>query len=138
MENPKFKALFNEYFLLVVKDICLFKLQRYYQQSKSANLNFLVIKFTNKLVENVNIQKILNNIDVHSCFPHPSVKMKIPSISYSYTKTIRSEVVNYKETINNINGSGNIICACNNQDRKFIRNPYGHVFTGDLSIINDI
>ena len=84
IENPKFVAKFNEYFIFLVKDICLFKLQRYYKQKKSNNLNFLVVNFANKLVENVNLQKIFNNADVYSSFPHPNIKMSIPSISYSY------------------------------------------------------
>ena len=124
--------------MLVVKDICLFKLQRYYQQIKSNNSNFLVINFRNKLVENVNLRKILNDVDVSSSFPHTNVNMKMPSISYSYTKTNRSEIVNYKETVNNIDIQHNVKCPCSKYDNNIINNAHGHIFTGGLTIVKDI
>ena len=99
VEQSKYEAVFNEYFMLMVKDITLFKLQRFYEQTKANNLNFLVINFTNKLVKNVNLKRILSNEDACASFPHDSMKMKIPNVSYSYTNTIRSKIVNYKETM---------------------------------------
>ena len=70
--------LYTTHTMLMVKDITLFKLQRFYEQTKANNLHFLVINFTNKLVENVNLRRILSNEDVCASFPHDSMEMKIP------------------------------------------------------------
>ena len=62
--------------------------------------------------------------------------MATPNITYSYTDTIRSRIVNYKQTIGNI-GNNTFICKCNDYPDKFINGTYGHILTGDLDIINN-
>ena len=131
IEDPNYNAAFNEYFMIIVKDICLFKLQRYYEQTKSNNVNFLIINFSNRLIENVNFKSILKDPDVASLFPHTSKNMIIPNISYSYTKTISSDIVNYRQTIQNLD-SVDITCSCNQYDNKYINSSYGHILTGNL------
>ena len=86
--------------MFIVKDICLYKIQRYYIQ-KPKKKNFLVIKFNNKLIENINLKRIISSDDIKNLFPHDN-DMSTPNITYSYTKTIRSQILNYKQTINNL------------------------------------
>ena len=62
----------------------------------------------------------------------------IPNVSYSYTNTIRSKIVNYKETFNNLDTLYNATCSCSNYDKQVIKDPYGHIFTGDLNIIHNV
>ena len=135
LDDPEFVLVFSEYFLYVVKYICLFKLQREYKP-KPKNNNYLVVRFDNKIIENVNLARILNSVDVKTLFPHQSVTICTPNISYSYTKTIRSQIMNYRQTIEN-DGKTNLLCKCENYPEMFINNAHGHVYTGDLEIINN-
>ena len=135
LEDPKYVPVFNEYFLYLIKDICLFKLQRY-QLQKPKNDNFLVVQLDNKLIENVNLAHILKSQDVKSLFPHPSNNISTPNVSYSYTRTIRSHILNYRQTIEDI-GNTNFICNCKNYPDRFVNNTYGHIYTGDLEIIEN-
>lgn len=134
-DDPKYSRTFNEYFMYVVKDICLFKLQREYTPKKRNN-NYLVVRFDNKMIENVNISRILSSPNVTKFFPHQSVDMSTPNVTYSYTSTIRSHIVNYKQTVEEI-GNTTFICRCENYPEQFINNTYGHIYTGDLDIISN-
>ena len=135
LEDTKYVPIFNEYFMYLIKDICLFKLQRYYKQ-KPKNNNFLVIQFDNKLIENINIARIMESEGVKQLFPHHSDDMSTPNVTYSYSKTIRSQIVNYRQTIKDI-GNINHVCKCHDYPDKFMNNEYGHIYTGDLDIINN-
>ena len=137
IDDNNVTAGFNEYFLFMVKDISLFKLQRYHEQVKSTNFNFLVVNFSNKLIENVNLKSLLKDPVISSTFPHSSNNMKMPNITYSYTTTIRSNIVNYRQTIQNLDNLDNITCACSQYGNKYVNNAYGHIFTSDLDIIEN-
>ena len=110
LHDPKYSRTFNEYFMYMIKDICLFKLQREYPQKKRNN-NYMVVRFDNKMVENVNLSRILNSPNVKNCFPHRSMDKATPNVTYSYTNTIRSQIVNYKLTIDDI-GHKTFSCRC--------------------------
>ena len=133
LDDNNYTRTFNEYFMFVVKDICLYKLQRYYIQ-KPKNNHFLVIKFNNKLIENINLKRIISSDNIKNLFPHDN-DMSTPNITYSYTKTIRSQILNYKQTVKDISDTNIIKCNCNSYDAKFVNNSYGHIFTVDLDII---
>ena len=90
--------------MYMIKDICLFKLQREYTPKRKNN-NYIVVHFDNKMIENVNLSRILNLPNVKNCFPHRSVDMSTPNVTYSYTNTIRSQIVNYRQTIEEIDNN---------------------------------
>ena len=136
IENSKYIPEFNEYFMYMMKDICLFKLQRYFEQ-KPSNNNFMVIEFSNKMVENVNLKRIIDDNDTKNNFPIQNEKIRSPNITYSYTKTIKSNIVNYKDTILKYNNTSDIKCCCENYPEHFIDNHHQHIFTGDLNIVNN-
>ena len=62
--------------------------------------------------------------------------MSTPNVTYSYTNTIRSQIVNYKQTIEEI-GNNTFTCRCDNYPDVFVNDTYGHVFTGNLDIIRN-
>ena len=115
--------------------ICLFKLQRYYAQ-KPKSSNYIVVQFDNKLIENVTLAYIMNSKDIKKLFLHQSANMSSPKISYSYTRTIRSQILNYRQTFDEI-GKTNVVCKCQNYPNRFINNTYGHTYTSNLDIISN-
>ena len=90
------------------------------------------VYYVNRLMDSIDVKKIIRNKDIVNLFPIKSDEA-IPTISFSYGKTIRSKVVNYKETIRNPVRT----CNCNLYDNKFKVEEYGHVFTGCLDIIKN-
>ena len=86
----------------------------------------------NRLMDSIDINKIIRKSDIVDLFPIKSDAV-IPTISFSYGNTIRSKIVNYKETIHNSTGT----CNCELYDNKYKVEEYGHVFTGDLNIIEN-
>ena len=63
-----------------------------------------------------------------------------PIISYTYTKTIANKILNFSSTLPDLDYHQFHInpsqCECNTSGH--LCQPYGHVFTGDLSIIPNI
>ena len=60
-----------------------------------------------------------------------------PTISYTYTKTIANEIFNFSSTLSDLDyhqyHNNPSQCECNTSSHLY--QPYGHVITGDLSII---
>ena len=60
-----------------------------------------------------------------------------PIISYTYTKTIASKIFNFSSTLSDLDyhqfHNNPTQCECNTSSHLY--QPYGHVITGDLSII---
>ena len=60
-----------------------------------------------------------------------------PIISYTYTKTIDSKIFNFSSTLSDLDYhqfyNNPSQCECNTSSHLY--QPYGHVITGDLSII---
>ena len=83
-------------------------------------------------MDSIDINKIIRKQNLVDLFPIKSDAAK-PVVSFSYGKTIRSKVVNYKETIKNPVRT----CNCETFANKFQVEEYGHVFTGDLDIITN-
>ena len=99
----------------------------------------MVVQFSNKLVENINMKKILDQKEIKKNFPIQNVNMNSPNITYSYTKTIRSNIVNYKDTtILKYTNSSNLQCCCKNYPQSFTDKHHKHIFTGDLNIVSNV
>ena len=60
-----------------------------------------------------------------------------PIISYTYTKTIANKIFNFSSTLSDLDyhqfHNNPSQCECNTSSHLY--QPYGHVITGDLSII---
>ena len=117
----------------MIKDLCMFKLQKNASKSKKA---FMVVKHINKLVDIVNLPRIINDSKVISLFPAKSEMYSTPGVSFSYTKTIRSSICNYSQAIKDPNFQ-DFVCNCHNYADVFIDGHHGHVYTGDVNIISN-
>lgn len=132
-ENNVMSTNNAEYFLYVVKDLCLFKYQRNFIKNKNSN-QFVVIEFANKYLNDINLSKIFNSTAIKANFPINNQKYITPSVSFKYTNTVRSKILNYKQTIFDENTSTHV-CNCNQYDEKFIDSHHKHVFTGNTDIV---
>lgn len=120
----------------LVRDISLYKLKAIYRKHTTPKpKNFLTLNFHGKIIDKINLQKYIYNKDVINLFPHVSdINIKTPSVSYKYSRTIRSIVTNYKQAIKN--GQAPPVCDCEQYDNNF--KSHGHIYTGNLSIIDNL
>lgn len=136
------KELFNTYSTCscnnnlpyLVKDLCLAKLRKSFIP-KSSNQHFIVFTFVNKLLNSVNINKVLKMNSISNLFPINDTELKYPGIAFRYSDTIRTQVLNYKQVIQE--GITPVACDCHSLDPMFIDEHSGHAFTGNLNIISN-
>ena len=122
------------YFHFAIRDLCLYKLQKTYKKPSKA---FLVVDHVNKLVEKVNLSRLMSSCAVKNYFPVKSEHYASPSVSYSYSNNIRSSIDNYKATLMDTN-HGNVSCHCHDYPSKYKNHHYGHIVTGDIDIIDNL
>ena len=126
----------HKHFMLLIKDLCLYKIKQNYKEVKSKR-SFLVVNFTNKLVERVHLNRILQFDDIKGLFPVKGIKYSSPTISYTRDNNIRSKVLNYHQTIkDSIHTS--YVCNCASYSNKYLDVHHNHIITGDLSIIDNV
>ena len=101
---------------------------------KKPDRTFIVIDHVNKLVDKVNISRMINCDGLKSHFPVKSDYYSSPSVSFSYSKTIRSAIVNYKETLLDPD-FGNITCHCDQYLMEYINAHHVHIVTGNVNIV---
>ena len=111
-------------------------------KSKKAPKYILPIYFDNKGLELIRLNTILRNEGVKSKLPDQFRNDETPSIVYSLGSTIRNKILNYKDTVQNIDisdsetfGTGIQTCGCSSS--TFVDQNHGHVVTGDLRIIDN-
>ena len=99
--------------------------------------------FHNKGFNYINLNSILHLGNAESLFPDKLKTDEPPSVVYSLGKTIRNNVLNYKETASSndtnedITDAADIVeCDCQ-QHKDFVDENHGHVLTGDLRIITN-
>jgi hypothetical protein len=101
------------------------------------NRKCLHIPFANKRIDAIDISNILNRKEVVKEIPSYIKNQSFPIVSYSYTNSIGLKIFTYKETLQNINIEeylkNPLTCDCSHS--PFQCNPFGHVITGDLNII---
>ena len=102
----------------------------------------LPIFFDNKGLELIQLRKILRNLDVISKLPLKLQTEDPPSVVYNLSRTIRTSIFNYKQTVNNINVNdhltyGTNLPLCNCQNSPFVDRDHGHIITGDLRFIEN-
>lgn len=125
----------SEYLPFFARDIAFAKLKVSY--SPKSSHHYMVIEYCNKYVDCINLNKIIKNKSISTLFPtHADHSMKTPKIAYKYNYTIRSKIVNYKNVINQ--GITPTSCNCNQVDGNYIDVNSGHVFTGNLDIIDNM
>ena len=121
----------------MICDLLRFKLKCDQFDFKSDNDNFdsyLVIDFSHKYMDLLNISQLLHDPVLVSAFPS---KNTYPKISYRYTPTIGSIVFNYSKFSKEIlvENVENYPCTC--ADSRFKDNFHDHIVTGSLDIIEN-
>ena len=125
----------HEYPIYVIKDICLHRLKLQHARTKKQG-KYIVVNFVNKLIENIKCDKILSRQDIYTLFPVKDKQFSCPKVSYSYSKPIRNKILNYKETILDKHPD-DFTCVCSKYPTKYLDAHHKHIFTGDLSLINN-
>ena len=95
------------------------------------------LDFINRGIDAVNLPSILRSKSVTETVQTYFKEKEPPIISYTYTKTIASKIFNFSSTLLDLDyhefHSNRSQCECNTSSHLY--KPYGHVITGDLSII---
>ena len=78
--------------LQVIRDIFLHKIKTMHNNKKKS---FILIQHVNKIVAKVNVNHILNDSAISSLFPVKSEIHAKPSVSYAYSESVISSIVNY-------------------------------------------
>ena len=125
--NTTRRSRYTEYPYHILKDICMY---RYYckNQSKNTNKEFLILEYVNGLVDKFNFKSVLRKHK--DLFPGSSA-FDTPDVSFRYTKTIRSKIVNYK------NPDNDAVCHCEEYPQGYVDEHHHHIMTGDLNIISN-
>ena len=105
--------------------------------STDAKTHFIKLDFINKGIDAVNLPSILRSKSVIEKVPTYFKEKERPIISDTYTKTIANKIFNFSSTLSDLDyhqfHNNPSQCECNTSSHLYP--PYGHVITGDLSII---
>jgi len=130
-DNPEFK--YNEHLLFMIEDLCFYKLFKVSTKINKYN-RFITVFYTNKLLDHINIAKLLRSPESFASFPANTDILKNTGISYKYSPTIRNKITNYKDTVSSLNDES--ICFCYLYP-QFVDTYHGHVLTGDINIMEN-
>ena len=92
----------------------------------------MVVNYANKYVEDLGLNRIIRDPEVSKKCPLGGTAGQ-PTVSFKYSPTIRSKIVNYRQTHEENLNPEDIQCSCGTSDYK--DSHHQHVVTGDLSII---
>ena len=106
--------------------------------STDAKRHFIKLNFINKGIDAVvNLPSILKSKSVTETVPNDFKEKGPPIISYTYKKTIASKIFNFSSTLSGLGYhqfyKSPSQCECNTSSHLY--QPYGHVITGDISVI---
>ena len=114
------------------------------KNNTSGNMYTLYFKvpFIHPIVEDVNIQSLLSNRISKLLLPMAALAWE-PSICYSYSNTIGQSLLNYNKVLKNMETNDVLHthkCDCDNNVKlkPFIYKPYGHIYTGNLDIVENL
>ena len=133
-DGEKFNHARHSHIFLVLRDLSLHKLQTLYKPKRKS---FIVIEHVNKIVEKVNLNHIFKDIGINSLFPVKSELHSTPTVSYKYSKSVRSLIVNYGDVISDPNHE-HFVCNCKSYPGEYIDTSHGHIVTGDMNIVDNI
>ena len=121
--------------LHVIKDIALYRCKKVWsKKSRPKSNNFMVVQYTNKYVEDINLNKILKDPEIMRCCPLGGTAAS-PTVSFKYPATIRSKIVNYRQTHEANLDHRQLVCDC--VSSQFKDHHHQHVVTGNLDIIQN-
>ena len=104
----------------------------------------LKINYIHTMLDKINLNKILNNNKIRTLISSNSKIKYIPfRVTYIYSPPVCTKIFNYNYTLKNLTNSHikeimSQDCVCSLPHYENYINPhYGHIISGDLSIIND-
>ena len=127
--------------IAIILDIANYRLFRPVRSDVPAEKpkHFMKIKFLNKAVDAINLPALLRSTSVTDKIPVYFRDKEPPVVSYEYTSTVASKLLNFAPTLSNLNVSEYLsnsqTCQC--KKSKFCYEPHGHVITGDLRVIEN-
>ena len=127
------------YYLIqdLVCDLLKFKLNKldiFTDTNRFSFNSYLVIDFTHKYMDTLQIPQLVNNRDLVSCFP---IKETYPKISFRYSQTLGSMAFNYAKFSKDIRIENieQYRCECHNS--IFKDEFHNHIVTGNLNVLED-
>ena len=99
----------------------------------------MVIPFVSKIVEKLDISSIIKDTKIKELLPNV-VKDKNIKIFHKYTKTTGSSIFNYNTFLKDLDAEKLKQCFesnCECGESAFINRDFGHVYTGDLNIVDN-
>ena len=106
---------------------------------EKTNDAFIKVPFLNKVIEDINFGKIINDDNVRAYLPCKARKFKIRT-SLSYGKTIGAALFNYNSALKDLQPcdlKDLDNCDCNENYKEFVYSPHGHVHTGNINIVEN-
>ena len=109
------------------------------QVTNNIKRHFFHLNFNDKGLDHINLSNILRSHNVVSKIPVYFSEKEPPIIGYRFNKSIASILFNYKQTLTEEALESvdidNFNCDCSNS--IFKNDHYGHIITGDLSIVRN-
>ena len=113
-------------------------------QKKNKKRLYFEINFIHKEIQEINLRRILNEVDVKQMIPARCKFKELPIIYFKYCKNISQSILNYNaatkaSTFESFEEIQNLVCHCGEEDvAAFIDPIHGHVLTGDLGIVQNL
>ena len=125
-----------KYMAYIIKDLCLYKIKQTQPPPRPKKSTFLIIKYVNKLVDQIPFTKLLKTNSIKELFPVKNSCYVEPGISFSRDRSIGATVLNYRQAIADMDYA-NFHCQCNSYPERFVNDHHKHIVTGDLSIVQN-
>jgi len=117
------------------------KLYRNKRDSSTEDKTHIVIPFKSHLVDKLHLPSVFNDKSVCALVPEKAKHLYPPKVYHKLNNPICLKFFNYNKFLNSLTiqevvGILQSDCSCDSMT-SFVYEPYGHVFTGNLDIIND-
>ena len=101
---------------------------------------FMKVKFMNKAIDAINHPAILASKSVAKRIPVYFRNKEPPIISYEYTNTVVSKLLNFASILSNLDITNYFSSphSCQCETSKFCYKPHGHIITGDVVVIDNV
>ena len=125
----------NSHIKDLIIDLVKFKTRKQNLEQDSALFDsYLVIEFSHKFIDSLDISRILHNEELINTFPS---KETYPKISFKYCPTLGSIAFNYTKFSKSLSTIDDNEYPCHCVNSNFKDNTHNHVITGNLEILED-
>ena len=135
-EDLSFNSQYK-YMAYIIKDLCLYRIKLTLPPTKPNKTAFLTIKYVNKLIDQIPFTKLLKSNSIKDFFPVKNSCFVEPGISFSRDGSIGAKVLNYRQTIADMDYA-TFECNCHSYPDRLVNEHHKHIVTGDLSIVRNL